>query len=61
MNVVEVTTSSGIALGLVVVLLLQQLGALALPDLGTAVLAFAVGALVGGLLFGLVGWSVDRR
>ena len=52
---------SGAVLGVVVLLLLQQLGFLALPNLLTAVVGLVVAVAIGGLLFALVGQSVDRR
>lgn len=61
MSVVETTASSGAILGIVAVLLLQQLGVLPLSDFWTGLLAFVVAIAVGAGIFGAVGWSVDRR
>jgi len=61
MSVAETTAASGAVLGGVVVLLAQQLGLLALSELVPTVIWFVVGALVGGVVFGVVGWAVERR
>jgi len=61
MRVVEATASSGGVLGVVIVLLLQQLGALSLSDLLTAVIDLVVAIAVGAILLGVVGWYADRR
>ena len=61
MSLAETTAASGAVLGGVVVLLAQQLGLLALSELVPTVIWFVVGALVGGVVFGVVGWAVERR
>jgi ABC-type Fe3+-siderophore transport system permease subunit len=61
MTIVETTASSGAVLGIVFVLLLQQLGLIALSDLWTTLIAFLVGIVVGALIFGIVGELVERN
>jgi hypothetical protein len=61
MNVVEATATSGAVLGVVVVILLQQLGLLPLSQLLPAVITFLVAVAVGAILLGVVGWYVDRH
>jgi hypothetical protein len=53
--------ASGVVLGIVVVLLGQQLGFLSLSDLVPALEYLVIGAVIGGILFGLVGWGLGRR
>ncbi len=52
--------AAGGVLGLVFVLLAQQLGYLNLSDLVPAVEYLFVGILVGGLLFGAIGMALGR-
>jgi hypothetical protein len=61
MSAVEATASSGAVLGVVVVLLLQQLGFLALSDLWTTVLVLLTAIVVGAVIFGALGARADRR
>ncbi|HYA11053.1 MAG TPA: hypothetical protein VEH10_05230 [Thermoplasmata archaeon] len=61
MRIAQLTAGSGIVLGGVVVLLAQQLGLLPLSQLWPTVYALGLGVFVGGLVFGAVGWAVDRR
>lgn len=51
----------GIVLGLVVVLLAQQLDFLDLSVLLSALEDLILGALVGGVLGGMIGWGLGRR
>ena len=60
MTIVETTATSGAVLGIVTVLLLQQLGLLALPDLVTTLVAFLIAIVAGAVLFALVGSAVER-
>jgi branched-subunit amino acid transport protein len=60
-TIVESTASSGAVLGVVVVLLLQQLGLLALSDLWTSVLSFVVAIALGAIIFGAAGSYVEHR
>jgi len=57
----ETTATSGGVLGLVVVILLQQLGVLPLSQLVPTVVAALIAVALGALLFGLVGWYADQR
>jgi len=61
MTTAETTAASGAVLGAVVVLLAQQLGALPLSEVWPGFLWLFLGALVGGLVFGTVGWLADRH
>ena len=61
MTLVETTATSGAVLGVVAVLLLQQLGLLALSDLLTTVITFVVAVVVGALVFAIVGTLAERR
>lgn len=54
------TATSGAALGLVVVLLLQQLGFLSLSQLVPSVVLVAFAAFLGAVAFGALGWHVDH-
>jgi ABC-type Fe3+ transport system permease subunit len=60
-TIAEVTASSGVVLGIAVVLLFQQLGFLALSNLWIALIAFVVGMVVGALVFGIVGLLVEQN
>lgn len=60
MTIVETLATSGAVLGIVVVLLLQQLGLIALPDLLTTFIAFVAAIAVGALVFALVGQRVEN-
>jgi hypothetical protein len=60
MNVAGATTTSGAVLGAVVVLLLQQLGLVALSQLLPTILWLAVGIAVGAVVFGVAGKAADR-
>ncbi len=53
--------AAGIVLGIVGVLLAQQLGFLGLSDLVRAIEYLVVAAIVGGILFGVIGWALGRR
>jgi uncharacterized membrane protein len=61
MNIAETTAGSGAVLGLVVVILLQQLGLLPLSQLLPAVILVLVAVAVGAVLFGAVGWYADHH
>ncbi len=53
--------ASGVVLGLVLVLLAQQLGFLGLSDLVRAIEYLVVAAVIGGILFAAIGWALGRR
>jgi hypothetical protein len=53
--------ASGVVLGIVVVVLAQQLGFLSLSDLVPAIEYLVIGAVIGGVLFGIIGWGLGRR
>lgn len=61
MTITETTATSGGVLGVVVVVLLQQLGLLSLSQLLPAVVAFLVAIAVGAIALGLVGRAVERQ
>jgi len=61
LNIAETTATSGAVLGLVLVLLAQQLGLFALADLWSSLAILIVGLVVGGLVFGALGYLVDRH
>ena len=61
MTVATTTAESGMVLGLVVVLLAQQLGLLPLPSLLATIAWVIVGVVVGGVVLGVAGWLADRR
>jgi uncharacterized membrane protein len=60
MNIAATLASSGAVLGLVVVILLQQLGLLSLSQLLPAVILVLVAMAVGAVLLGVVGWYADH-
>ena len=51
----------GVVLGIVFILLAQQFGLLSLSDLVTALEYLVIGAVVGGVIFALIGWALGRR
>lgn len=51
---------SGVVIGLVLVLLLQQFGSLDLSDLIPAIEYLLIGGVIGGILGGLIGWALGR-
>jgi hypothetical protein len=53
--------AAGVVLGIVLVLLAQQLGFLGLSDLVPAIEYLVIAAIVGGLLFAMFGWAMGRR
>jgi cytochrome c biogenesis protein CcdA len=53
--------AAGVVLGIVLVLLAQQLGFLGLSDLVHAIEYIVIAAVVGGVLFALFGWAMGRR
>jgi hypothetical protein len=53
--------ASGVVLGIVLVLLAQQFGLLGLSDLVHAIEYLVIGAVVGGVVFALIGWALGRR
>lgn len=61
MNVTEAMATSGALIGVLVVLLVQQLGLVALEGLWGSLLTFLVALCVGALIFGTAGWLADRR
>ncbi len=52
MSAMSSAVSSGVVLGIVLVFLVQQFGLLALTGLLWSLIAFVVGALAGGIVFG---------
>ena len=52
--------ASGVVVGIVVVLLGQQFGYYSLSELLPAVEYLLVGAVVGAILFGLIGWGLGH-
>ena len=61
MTIVETTAGSGALLGAVVVLILQQLGLLALADPLWTIVTFLVAIVFGAIVFGAVGAAVERN
>ncbi len=61
MSAASNAASSGAVLGLVIVFLLQQFGRLALSDVLSSLLYLALGAIVGGLVFGLAAKAAGRK
>jgi hypothetical protein len=61
MSATSSAASSGVVLGIVLVFLAQQFGLLALTDLATSVLYFAIGAIVLGVVFGVAARVAGRR
>jgi hypothetical protein len=53
--------AAGVVLGLVLVLLAQQFGLAGLSDLVHAIEYLVIGAVVGGIFFGIIGWALGRR
>ena len=51
---------SGVVLGIVFVLLAQQLGYLSLSSLVPAIIDLVIGAVIGGVIFALIGWALGR-
>lgn len=60
MNLTTSSAGCGAILGLVAVLLAQQLGALPLSEAGPAAVWILLGILLGGVIFGEAGWLVDH-
>jgi O-antigen/teichoic acid export membrane protein len=52
---------TGIILGLVFVLLAQEFGFLSLSGLDAAVEYLVIGAVIGGVVFAVIGWLLGRR
>ena len=61
MSAASYAAESGAVAGIVFVLLAQQLGYLALEDLLTGIVYLVIAGVVGGVLFGLLGWWLGRR
>lgn len=53
--------AAGVVLGIVLVLLAQQLGFLGLSDLVRAIEYLVIAAVIGGVLFAAFGWAMGRR
>jgi len=51
---------SGVVLGIVLVVLFQQLGYLDLSDLVPTLEYLLIGGVIGGILGGLIGWVLGR-
>jgi NhaP-type Na+/H+ or K+/H+ antiporter len=61
MSAASRAAGSGVVLGIIAVLLAQQFGYIELSNIGPTVLYLVVGAIVGGVVFGLLGWILGRR
>ena len=61
MSAASYAAESGVVLGIAFVLLAQQFGYLALDHLVIGIEYLVIGGVVGGVLFGLVGWGLGRR
>jgi hypothetical protein len=53
--------ASGVVLGIVLVLLAQQLGYIGLSDLDSAIEYIVIAGVVLGILGALIGWGLGRR
>lgn len=51
---------SGIVLGIVFILLGQQLGYFDLSDIGTSVEYLVIAMVIGAVIFGVIGWGLGR-
>lgn len=51
---------SGIVLGIVFVLLGQQLGYFDLSDIATSVEYFVIAMVIGAVIFGVIGWALGH-
>ena len=51
----------GVVLGIVLVVLFQQLGYVNLSDLVPTIEYIVIGAIAGGILGGLIGWALGRN
>jgi len=61
MSAASYGAESGAVIGIAFVLLAQQFGYLALDTLLGAIEYLVIAAIVGGVLFGLLGWALGRR
>lgn len=61
MSAASHAAGGGVVLGIVGVLLLQQFNYLDLTSLSNALLWVIVGAVVGGIVFALIGWGLGKR
>jgi ABC-type Fe3+-siderophore transport system permease subunit len=61
MSAASYGAESGAVLGIAFVLLAQQFGYLALDPLVAALEYLVIAAIIGGILFGLLGWMLGRR
>jgi hypothetical protein len=52
---------AGVVIGICAVLLGQQLALFSLSDLVPAIEYIVIGAIIGGVFFGLIGWGLGRR
>jgi ABC-type Fe3+-siderophore transport system permease subunit len=52
---------AGVVLGIVFVLLAQQFGYLALNAIVTSLEYLIIAAVIGGVIFGVIGWGLGRR
>lgn len=52
---------AGVVLGIVFVLLAQQFGYLALNAIVMSLEYLIIGAVIGGVLFALIGWALGKR
>jgi len=50
----------GIVLGIVFVLLAQQLSYISLSDLVPAIIDLVIAMVVGAIIFGVIGWALGR-
>ncbi len=61
MSAASRAAGSGVVLGVIAVLLAQQFGYIPLSELGKTIEYLVVGAIGGGILFGLIGWILGKR
>ncbi len=61
MSAASHAAGSGVVLGIVTVILLQQFFVFDLTNLTTAIVYLAIGAVVGGVLFAAIGWGLGKR
>ncbi|MGI0129522.1 MAG: hypothetical protein ACREDE_03045 [Thermoplasmata archaeon] len=61
MSATSSAAGAGVVLGIVFVLLAQQFAYLALSSLVTAIEYLIISAVIGGVIFALIGWALGRR
>jgi NhaP-type Na+/H+ or K+/H+ antiporter len=60
-SAVSSAAGSGVVLGIVLVFLAQQFGYLSLSTLLDAIVYFALGVILGGVIFGAIAGTIARR